>query len=252
MFFLIRLAFFLLLGALILSFTVGSQIVDYVLSHQLSKAFGTEVTIDDVDINFADTELTVHGITVYNPKGYSENKGLTVNSAQVVFDHTTLLKPIVNLQHIKLNGINLYYIGNMNGNNIVMLQNNLAESAQNKRLPIAFLNKGLRVNHLSMTNINIHYVVEGMGVERSEQKPDFTQVNIGYGGPALTPRALLTVMLTPLWEHIHINAVKEMAVPVMESIKKAPENISKTVKVIKTQSKRTLDNITEALQEVLQ
>lgn len=252
MFFLIRLAIFLTLGAIILAFTVGDNIVNYALSRQLSTAFGTDVTINSADINFANAEITLKGITVTNPQGYSEDKAITVNTAQIVFDHTTLLKQVINLQHVKLDGIDVYYIGNINGNNIVMLQENLSRSAQNKPLPLAFLNKEVRVNHLALTNINIHYVVEGMGIERTEEKPDYTQVNIGYGGPALTPRSLLSVVIAPLWEHIHVNAAQELTPSVVESIKKAPENISKTVNVIKTHGKRALDNIGEALKEVLQ
>ena len=93
----------------------------------LTRAVGTEVTIESIDVALADGELSILGLTVANPAGFHTPHALEADKVRVAMDLASLLEDTVVVREIAVeNPLFTYEIG-PEGSNLEALQRN-AES----------------------------------------------------------------------------------------------------------------------------
>jgi hypothetical protein len=93
----------------------------------LTRAVGTEVTIESIDVALADGELSILGLTVANPAGFHTPHALEADEVRVSMELASLLEDTVVVREIVVeNPLFAYEIGR-EGSNLEALQRN-AES----------------------------------------------------------------------------------------------------------------------------
>lgn len=93
----------------------------------LTRAVGTEVTIESIDVALADGELSIRGLTVANPAGFHTPYALEADEVRVAMELASLLEDTVVVREIEVeNPLFTYEIG-PEGSNLEALQRN-AES----------------------------------------------------------------------------------------------------------------------------
>ena len=93
----------------------------------LTRAVGTEVTIESIDVALADGELSILGLTVANPAGYHTPHALEADEVRVSMELASLLEDTVVVREITVKKPLLTYEVGPEGSNLEALQRN-AES----------------------------------------------------------------------------------------------------------------------------
>ena len=93
----------------------------------LTRAVGTEVTIESIDVALADGELTILGLTVANPAGFHTPHALEASEVRVAMELASLLEDTVVIREITVEKPLLAYEVGPEGSNLEALQRN-AES----------------------------------------------------------------------------------------------------------------------------
>ena len=93
----------------------------------LSRAVGTEVTIESIDVALADGELSILGLAVANPAGFHTPHALEADEVRVSMELASLLEDTVVVREIAVEKPLLTYEVGPEGSNLEALQRN-AES----------------------------------------------------------------------------------------------------------------------------
>ena len=93
----------------------------------LTRAVGTEVTIESIDVALADGELSILGLTVANPAGFHTPHALEAREVRVAMELASLLEDTVVVREIVVEKPILAYEIGPEGSNLEALQRN-AES----------------------------------------------------------------------------------------------------------------------------
>lgn len=93
----------------------------------LTRAVGTEVTIESIDVALADGELSIRGLTVENPAGFHTPHALEADEVRVAMELASLLEDTVVVREIAVEKPLLTYEVGPEGSNLEALQRN-AES----------------------------------------------------------------------------------------------------------------------------
>ena len=93
----------------------------------LTRAVGTEVTIESIDVALANGELSILGLTVANPAGFHTPHALEASEVRVAMELASLLEDTVVVREIVVEKPLLAYEVGPDGSNLEALQRN-AES----------------------------------------------------------------------------------------------------------------------------
>ena len=93
----------------------------------LTRAVGTEVAIESIDVALADGELSILGLTVANPAGFHTPHALEADEVRVAMELVSLLEDTVVVREITVEKPLLTYEIGSEGSNLEALQRN-AES----------------------------------------------------------------------------------------------------------------------------
>ena len=93
----------------------------------LTRAVGTEVTIESIDVALADGELSMLGLTVANPAGFHTPHALEAGEVRIAMELASLLEDTVVVREIVVEKPLLTYEVGPEGSNLEALQRN-AES----------------------------------------------------------------------------------------------------------------------------
>ncbi len=93
----------------------------------LTRAVGTEVTIESIDVALADGELSILGLTVANPAGFHTPHALEADQVRVAIELASLLEDTVVVREIAVEKPLFTYEVGPEGSNLQALQRN-AES----------------------------------------------------------------------------------------------------------------------------
>ena len=90
----------------------------------LTRAVGTEVTIESIDVALADGELSILGLTVANPAGFHTPHALEAGEVRVAMELASLLEDTVVVREIVVEKPLLAYEFGPEGSNLEALQRN--------------------------------------------------------------------------------------------------------------------------------
>lgn len=90
----------------------------------LTRAVGTEVTIESIDVALADDELSILGLTVANPAGFHTPHALEADEIRIAMELASLLEDTIVVREIAVEKPLLVYEVGPEGSNLEALQRN--------------------------------------------------------------------------------------------------------------------------------
>ncbi len=113
----------------------ANELIRGQIEQQGSKYLGTAVSVESVDLVISQGRMTIGGLQVSNPQGFSENQALSV--AQITLDLGNLINQPYQVQLINIQAPKVLYEMNASGQgNLVALKDNLlANLPQSDKTP---------------------------------------------------------------------------------------------------------------------
>jgi len=192
------LAFILVLAAIGggIYFYMGTMIkpmVEKVASH----ALGSKVTLEALDVSFAEKKVTVKGIQVANPEGaYQSPYFLHADTVSVTARDLT--GAVLALGEVVVDGVDIRYEVRQGGTNLGALQDNI--KAGNTGTSSSSDGKEIVIDRLQLTNISVTPLaaiakISGQG---SAKMPDIILNNLGTESRPVTAEQVFTKVMDTL------------------------------------------------------
>lgn len=112
------------LAALGLSFTMDS-IIESNIESTTGKMLDTSVEVNNVSVSILDGTGTIDGITIHNPKGYSDKPALELQQISLALDPYSILSDTVVVKRVEIEDPRVYYEQKVSGSNLDALSGNL-------------------------------------------------------------------------------------------------------------------------------
>jgi uncharacterized protein involved in outer membrane biogenesis len=115
-----------------------------------TKTLNVAVTVSDVDLSIMAGKLTLKNLLISNPPGYQHEKLLELKKGEIEVEVKSLLRDIVNIRDIKLDGVDVVIEQRgVSGNNLQDVLKAINQSSKEGE------GKKLRVDNLEMSNITV-------------------------------------------------------------------------------------------------
>ena len=88
-----------------------------------------EVTLNKVDLSLKSGKGTLSGLVVGNPAGFKTGQAFSLGEISVQVDTSTVTKPVIVIQQIRIMAPEMTYESGKNGSNIDQLQKNVTAAA---------------------------------------------------------------------------------------------------------------------------
>lgn len=119
------------IGALILSLSIDG-IVESNIESTTSEMLDTSVDVDNVAISILDGTGTIDGITIHNPKSFSENPAVKLQQIKLKVDIYSLLSDTVIVKEINIQKPELFFEQKVSGSNLTALTEKLGGSSSSE------------------------------------------------------------------------------------------------------------------------
>lgn len=116
-------------GLVILSFSLNG-IVKSQIEDVGSQMLNTTVKVDNASVSVLDGEGTIKGITIQNPKGFSDHPAVQLKQISLKIDLSSLLSDTVIVNDIQIKQPEVYFEQKMSGSNLNTLKNNLGGGSE--------------------------------------------------------------------------------------------------------------------------
>ncbi len=151
-----------------------------------SRLTGTEVTVERVDIALRQGRITIDGLRVANPEGFSDRDALDLDRLTVQIDPESLREQPYVLERIEIAGVGALYEVDAEGRrNLDVIRGNLEQAGGGDEAGEA--PPRLLVRHLSLAGGEVQVDAEAVGLgSRTVELPSFTMSDLGApdGAPA--------------------------------------------------------------------
>ncbi|HKK44495.1 MAG TPA: hypothetical protein VJ964_03170 [Balneolaceae bacterium] len=114
-----------LVGLVILSFSLDG-IVKSQIEDTGSRMLNTSVEVNDASISILDGKGTIKGITVHNPKGFSDNPAVQLEQISMQIDLSSLLSDTIVVKNLEIQNPKIYFEQKVNGSNLNALEDNMS------------------------------------------------------------------------------------------------------------------------------
>lgn len=118
-------------GALILSFSIDGMVRSNIES-TTSEMLDTSVEVGDVSISILDGAGTIDGITIHNPKGFSDKPALKLQQISIKIDLYSLLSDTIVVNEIRITKPEFYFEQKVSSNNFNALIEKLDGSSSSE------------------------------------------------------------------------------------------------------------------------
>lgn len=112
------------IGALVLSFSLD-RIVKTNLERTTGEVLQTTVEVNEVSISILDGTGTIDGITIHNPKGFSDTPALRLQQISIAIDLSSLLADTIVVKNIEIQHPEIFVEQKARGNNLNTLTKQL-------------------------------------------------------------------------------------------------------------------------------
>jgi len=113
-----------LVGLVILSFSLDG-IVKSKIESTASQMLNTSVTVDKASISILNGNGTIKGITIHNPKGFSDNPAVQLKQIGLKMKLSSLLSDTIVIKNIRIQKPEVYFEQKMSGSNLNTLRDEL-------------------------------------------------------------------------------------------------------------------------------
>ncbi len=178
-----------------------------------SYALKVSVMVDDVDISFSNGEVSIKGLNAANPQGFKSSYAVKLGEIYVNLDLYSLLKDIVIIDEVLIDGLDVSLETSMKGTNLGQLVKNLEElksrvsggegasspgpGSIRKGEQASGLGKKLLIKKLSITNGKGHLsgiFTGGKGLTIKLKDKTFTDLG-GKGGKGVSMSEVFAIVM---------------------------------------------------------
>lgn len=188
------------IGALVLSFSIDGIIKSNIES-TTSEMLETSVDVDDVAISILDGSGTIDGLTIHNPKGFSDKPAVKLQQIKMKVDLYSLLSDTVVVKEIHIQKPELFFEQKGASNNLNTLTGKLGGDSSSE--------VNLVVDHLLVENGRVTLTAE-IGKEEKSLEADFSEIeieDIGRSGNNTMEQAMRQI-LEPILQEAAEEAIK--------------------------------------------
>lgn len=189
-----------LVGLVVLSFSLDG-IVKSQIEETGSQMLKTSVEVNDASISILDGKGTIKGITIHNPKGFSDNPAVQLKEISMTIDLSSLLSDTIVVKNITIQNPQIYFEQKTSGSNLNTLKNNLGGGSSSGTNVI--------VDHLLVQKGRVTLTTDIGGKKSVEATFDQFELNgIGRSGNN-TMEQTMRQILQPILEKAAREAVKK-------------------------------------------
>lgn len=166
------------------------------IEQQGSKFLSTSVSVSAVDLALADGRLTISGLAVKNPSGFSDNNAFSLND--ITFDIGDVMSEPYVIQEVSINAPQVLYEVDENGKgNLLVLKDNLTKQLPQSTEPPAdtksdAANPLLMIENVTVSNVQLRINFEKLstGDIQLEQKAYDVTLPTFKAGPIGKPNGI--------------------------------------------------------------
>ena len=224
----------LFLGLLLVVVLVGVAVVFYVAGNinSLVKtavedlgsgALKTAVTLESADVNLINNSVSLSGLTIANPKGFSEPYIFHMDLVSVDLDAGSLLNNIVSIEQVVIDGAKIIAEHKGTTTNLQALQRNLPQSKEQpssettQQAPKGELDVLIKVGMFRFSNSATRLVSDRWG-DRDIELTAIELNDIG-GQQGVPPEQLADAVLQPLLKQLNASLEDQLKVIVKDKAK---------------------------------
>ncbi|MEC8429701.1 MAG: hypothetical protein VXZ35_14790 [Pseudomonadota bacterium] len=182
-----------------------NQIVKTAVETVGPDVVGTEVRLAGVDIEITNGRGELSGLTIANPKGFSNNNAFELGTIALQVDPSSLSGDVVVIDEILISGAHLLAEQkNLTETNLQALMNNMqggtsVGSGENTKPAASDSSSSVKlaVKKFTFSDSNIQVVTQEWG-ERTIKLPSISVADIGSKDAGLTPEQLAQAMIQPV------------------------------------------------------
>ncbi len=192
------------LAVLVICFIVLSFMLDGIVKSSIeddgTELFQTEVSVSDVDISLFNGSGTIHGLTIQNPDGFSDEPAILIDQTNIQIDLATILSDTIIVRDVRIQNPELFFEQKGLGVNLRKLNQNM-DLAEDVEGP-SFI-----ISHLFVENGTVK-VSSTIDRERTAEASieEFELNNIGQAGSNTMKQSIREIM-DPLIERAIREAV---------------------------------------------
>jgi hypothetical protein len=215
----IAVAAYLLLGNL-------DNIVENAVEDIGTELTGTEVSLEEVELELAKGSATLQGLRIDNPEGYSSDYAFLLKKITVAINPASLGKPVIELDEVIVRGARLNVEQRGDTNNLTDLlakvEKNTSQSAggQAESAPPSEATDEVRLALKRFVFANTKAtLVNGTDGNKAIKVPDVKRNNIGSSAQGLTPEQLGDALLQAVLEEVEAAVADHLASLAKEAVK---------------------------------
>ena len=209
---------------------------------------GTPVTVDSVSVNPLQGKLTIKGLDINNPKGFTTPSAFKLGEISVHVDIDSILTDTIVVKSLKIDGPEAAFELANGTTNIAAIQKNIESftgpstgkttAKKDEKADASKPAKKVVVDDLVFSNGAIRLAVVGKDIK--VPLPSVHMTNIGRDKPATIQQ-----MVAKILDIFSIEALKSFASSGKEMLKSAGKEIQKQFDDVKDNLKKGTDNIKE-------
>lgn len=219
-----------IVGGLFLVLIVAAVIVTVVTLRNLDQIIkaaveevgpqitGTEVRLNEVNLDLQNGRGELKGLTIANPTGFSSDNALDLGLVALQIEPSSITQPVKVINEVTISDIQLLAeLKGLTETNLQRLQKQVAENTASSNQPAAQPSEPaaegeevlLAVEKFTFANSSIRLLSDEWG-ERTVKMPSIELSNLGSREKGLTPEQLAEAAIEPLLKQARRSVEKEL------------------------------------------
>jgi uncharacterized protein involved in outer membrane biogenesis len=194
-----------------------------------TAALKVDVTMSGLTILPFAGHVTVRGLKIGNPPGFSDPKLLSVGSIDVQLENASIFSPTLEIKEIKLDDTELYYEIKPKGSNFQTFLNNVDKGEPKGKA--ASSNRKVIVHEMLITNAKVFPSIN-LQIEKRGAKLDIADIrlhNLGGEDKVMSPADATQLVVQTLLKNITQQLPSNMIEQGVGTVKKGLKDIGKGI-----------------------
>jgi len=179
----------LVVGVVIYGASQSESLIREAVLEYAPKATGAKVSLDKVKVSFWGGKAGLASFVVGNPKGFKSDHAFKVGNVSLQLDMNSMLKDVIRVKEIRIDGADLIYEIGTKGNNISKIQKNIEAYTQSLGIEASESESTAKfiVDHIYITGTRVKVASDLLGGKGAALTlPDIHLKNIGTEDKAAT------------------------------------------------------------------
>ena len=198
--------------AIVVGLNLGKNwIIQSAIVKSATATLHVPVSIDSLNVSLLNGSAAIKGITVGNPPGFESPHLIFLREAEIHFDLSSVMEPVMVIDSIALNGLSVYYEINARGNNLDQITKNIATNqpkstadATNRNDKAQAHGRQFIIRDFTLTDASVSpsLAIAGENIAKRVQLADIHIRDIGRDGKTVSAAEAQKIILATLMKNI--------------------------------------------------